>query len=545
MRPSKGARKNFPHSFSGDRGDRTARADTLEAEVLRKNSIMHIAFLNPQGNFDPHDSHLTEHPDFGGQLVYVKYVAMAMAEQGHKVDILTRQIIDSEWPQFADKFDSYPNVENVRIIRLPAGPKHFLRKESLWRHLVKDWVPNVMELYQAEGGFPHAFTAHYGDGGLCGVLLEAATGIPFTFTGHSLGAQKMDKLEVAPENIEGMDRHFRFARRLVAERLSMNRSAVNITSTEGERFEQYSHYAYRGAVNVKEDKRFSIIAPGVDANTFSAKVTCPSEEKTQQIVRDRMKRDLDEDRLELPVILASSRLAPKKNLQGLVDAFACSETLQKQANLVLITSGLENPLQEETPDDETERVLMPIRKVVKENNLWGKISAFSLPDQPALAACYRLLAQRQSVFALTSLFEPFGLAPLEAAAAGLPLVVTEKSGLKEILKTEHQEYAILVDPEDPQDIARGLEELIGDKNRWKDLRSRCQKLVLKDYTWHSTGREYLKVIEELLQEPNARRPEKVLTIPTFFRQPIAAFDFTLEQLKEIYLIPEQADKEQE
>ena len=44
---------------------------------------MHIAFLNPHGNFDPHDSHWTAHPDFGGQLVYVKQVALAMAEAGH------------------------------------------------------------------------------------------------------------------------------------------------------------------------------------------------------------------------------------------------------------------------------------------------------------------------------------------------------------------------------------------------------------------------------------------------------------------------------
>ncbi len=95
---------------------------------------MHIGFLNPQGNFDPGDSHLSEHPDFGGQLTYVKQVALEMAQKGHKVDILTRQIIDPDWPEFAEPFDAYPGVDNVRIIRLPAGPKEFLRKELLWPH---------------------------------------------------------------------------------------------------------------------------------------------------------------------------------------------------------------------------------------------------------------------------------------------------------------------------------------------------------------------------------------------------------------------------
>ena len=74
---------------------------------------MHIAFLNPQGNFDPDDSYWTEHPDFGGQLVYVKQVALAMAELGHRVDILTRRIVDPAWPEFAAPFDAYPGAPGV------------------------------------------------------------------------------------------------------------------------------------------------------------------------------------------------------------------------------------------------------------------------------------------------------------------------------------------------------------------------------------------------------------------------------------------------
>ena len=46
--------------------------------------MMHIGFLNPQGNFDPNDSYWTEHPDFGGQLVYVKEVALALGTSGGK-----------------------------------------------------------------------------------------------------------------------------------------------------------------------------------------------------------------------------------------------------------------------------------------------------------------------------------------------------------------------------------------------------------------------------------------------------------------------------
>ncbi|HET9928319.1 MAG TPA: hypothetical protein VFQ09_05880, partial [Rubrobacter sp.] len=78
---------------------------------------MHVAFINPQGNFDPNDSYWTAHPDFGGQLVYVKELALAMGDLGHKVDIVTRRIVDPEWPEFASDTDGYPDAPNVRILR--------------------------------------------------------------------------------------------------------------------------------------------------------------------------------------------------------------------------------------------------------------------------------------------------------------------------------------------------------------------------------------------------------------------------------------------
>src|SRR5437879_9338964 len=87
---------------------------------------MHVAFINPQGNFDPADSYWTAHPDFGGQLVYVKELALAMGRLGHHADIITRQITDPLWPEFAAPSDAYPGHPNVRILRIPCGPPAFL-----------------------------------------------------------------------------------------------------------------------------------------------------------------------------------------------------------------------------------------------------------------------------------------------------------------------------------------------------------------------------------------------------------------------------------
>ena len=498
---------------------------------------MHIGFLNPQGNFDPANSHITEHPDFGGQLIYVKEVAIAMAQKGHKVDILTRQIIDPDWPEFADLFDAYPGVDNVRIIRLPAGPKEFLPKELLWPHLVTDWVPNILKFYQEQGGLPDAMTSHYADGGLCGVLIEDKTGVPFTFTAHSLGAQKMDKFEVTPENLAEIDEQFHFRYRIVAERLSMNRSAVNITSTQQERFEQYSHHAYRDAVDVDNNKCFAVIPPGVDSSIFGAEARYQNEEATYQLIQERLARDIAESRWDLPAIVASSRLAPKKNLLGLVQAFAISKTLQERANVVLLTGGLDDPLREEANNDLAEQaVLCPIREVVSENNLWGKISAFGLSDQSqeSLAATYRFMRQRRSVFALTALYEPFGLAPLEAAAAGLPVVATQNGGPSESLREGDTEYAVLVDPEDPADIARGLERLLCDEKQWEYFAQAGQQRVVSTYTWECTAKNYLTLIEQIVASPEARRPAELLPIHPYFLNPQPNTDISLEELSRLY-----------
>ncbi|MEQ8956961.1 MAG: glycosyltransferase, partial [Coleofasciculus sp. C2-GNP5-27] len=226
---------------------------------------------------------------------------------------------------------------------------------------------------------------------------------------------------------------------------------------------------------------------------------------------------------------------PKKNLLGLVQAFAYSSTLQERANIVLITAGLDNPLQEKVKDEQTEqKVLAPIREVVNDHSLWGKISAFCVPDQPALAATYRFLAQRRSVFALPSLFEPFGLAPLEAAAAGLPVVVTQNGGITESLQTDNQDYGVLIDPDDPADMARGLERLICNESEWQSFSGRTQQLVLNHYTWESTAQGYLNVIEQILSLPKTNRRVPRLPIHPFWRNPQPENDVSWAELSQLY-----------
>ncbi len=495
---------------------------------------MHVLFLNPQGNFDPNDSYWMEHPDFGGQLVYVKEVALAMEARDHTVDIVTRRFDDPDWPEFSGEIDGYPGHPGVRIVRIPCGPDRFLPKEELWPHLGTDWLQGILDFYERDAHEPEAVTTHYADGGLVGALLEARTGVPFTFTGHSLGAQKMDRLGVDEANLDEMDERFRFGRRLMAERVAMNRAARVITSTQQERFEQYSHPAYRGAIDVNMDGKFAVIPPGVNRRLFHE---APSDldPEIRARIEQALQRDISAERRELPLVLCSSRLDRKKNILGLIRAFVESETLQRTANLAIVARGTENALRERDQyEGESRAILDEIAQLLDEHDLWNAVTSFPLNSQTELAAAYRAVAERRSVFALTALYEPFGLAPLEAMSCGLPAVVTRNGGPSESLVEGDRRFGELVDPEDPPAIAEGLLAVLESDATWTSYRDAGIERVIQRYTWERTAESYLEALHAIRTEPAVPSGDR-LPIPDYWTAPGPETDIAREQLAEIYL----------
>jgi sucrose-phosphate synthase len=505
---------------------------------------MHIAFLNPQGNFDPQDRYWAAHHDFGGQLVYVKEVALALGRMGHRVDILTRRFADDTFSGFEARFDAYPDAPNVRIVRLDCGGEGFLPKEDLWSHLGTEWVANIRAFYAGEGRQPHAATTHYGDGGIAGAVWQAQGGPPFTFTGHSLGAFKLERL-LGPEDGEtlaDLDRRYHFARRVAAERVAMNHAGRVITSTRQERMEQYSHCAYCGAVDTEDDSRFAVVPPGVNLRVFDAERRGADDRAVAARVEQALARDILPQRRSLPAIVCSSRLARGKNHLGLAEAFARSPSLRACANLVMVVRGADGLRDRRGLTRGEAEVLDEVVQVVDEAGLEGQVSIFSLESQGEIAAAYRHLAERRSVFALSAHYEPFGLAPLEAAAAGLPVMVTQNGGPSESLRQGETEYGVLVDPFDASSIAEGLERLVGPGNDWDYFQRAGRQRVLDRYTWERTAEGYLQAIEAFLADPAPR--EGRLPIPDYFSDPSPENDVSLEVLEKAFRIEERCRRDE-
>lgn len=98
-----------------------------------------------------------------------------------------------------------------------------------------------------------------------------------------------------------------------------------------------------------------------------------------------------------------------------------------------------------------------------------------------------------TAFVFPSLYEGFGLPPLEAMACGTPVLTSNRSSLREICG----DAAYLVEPESEEAIAAGLCELLGDGNLRRSLRQRGLERV-SQFSWQRAARETAAVYRRVL-----------------------------------------------
>jgi sucrose-phosphate synthase len=474
---------------------------------------MRIVLLNPQGNFDQTDAFWTEHPDFGGQLVYVKELAISLADLGHQVDIITRRFDESRFNLFNHSIGYYDGIDHVRILRVDCGPNQFLQKEKLWPY-INEWVNHIIDFYHHEGTTIDFITSHYGDGGIAGAMLSKKLNVPYSFTGHSLGAQKMDKLKLDQSNLLSLIEKYQFGKRILAERTAIQYASLVFVSTMQEKDEQYEHHVYKDVSNFQKDSRFVIASPGANLEIFGKDQPNENETWFHQKLESYLNRDIDPGRQSLPYIVSASRLDPKKNHLGLLHAYAQSKELQAVANVAISLRGVENAFESYKGLKKSEQDIMKkMMKIIRDNDLIGQVSFVNITSQAYLASSYRYFANKKSIFTLTALYEPFGLAPIEAMAAGLPVAVTKYGGPSEVLFDGSKHYGVLLDVKNIENMVDGYLTIFSQYDKFKTL---GLKRVYDKYNWHSTAKAYEKAIQSLLDHPKTIYD---IQIPTYFTHP--------------------------
>jgi hypothetical protein len=91
-------------------------------------------------------------------------------------------------------------------------------------------------------------------------------------------------------------------------------------------------------------------------------------------------------------------------------------------------------------------------------------------------------------------------------AAGLPAVVTKNGGPSESLREGDEEYGVLVDPGDPEEVAAGLYSLAGNADRWRRYAEAGYGRVLAKYTWERTAEGYLDAMSGTGRSVAGTRP---------------------------------------
>jgi len=101
----------------------------------------------------------------------------------------------------------------------------------------------------------------------------------------------------------------------------------------------------------------------------------------------------------------------------------------------------------------------------------------------------KALYENAACFVFPSLYEGFGLPPLEALSLGCPVVVSRAASLPEIFTGA----AFFCDPYDPDDIARAIDRAVKSRDSTRDE----LKLFARKFSWAKCARQTLEVIEEI------------------------------------------------
>lgn len=188
-----------------------------------------------------------------------------------------------------------------------------------------------------------------------------------------------------------------------------------------------------------------------------------------------------------PYVLFVGTLEPRKNLLTLVRAFAAlPDSLLRETQLVLCgRSGWKN-----------EDLISEIRRLELESKL-RRTGYVPDADLPAL---YRAAA----VFVYPSLYEGFGLPPLEAMASGVPVIVSTAPALTEVLG----DAAVRVGPFDIEALSQALEGLLTSSSLREEYRQKGLTHV-QGFSWEAVAGRTHALYQKILAEHRPARWQRL------------------------------------
>ncbi|OYN87654.1 glycosyltransferase [Parenemella sanctibonifatiensis] len=373
--------------------------------------------------------------DAGGMNVVELHQALALAERGVEVDLLTRR---SE-PDPPDVEDVAPGV---RLHRLPAGPPTPLTKAE-----TDDTIEPFREQLAAfvDRQRPDVLHSHHWFSGVAALPVGRGAGVPHVQSFHSVAAPAGSGSFAAGEPAES-------PRRIVGERTVADGSDLVVTVSEAEASTVRARY------DVAAD-RLRVVRPGVDTDAF--RPLAPGERPDRP-----------------PYLLFAARLQPLKAPDLALQTLA----LLPQPRPDLVLAGAASA--------DFAAYTAELTALAETLGVRQQVTFAGSQSRAELATLMRGAA----VFLLPSWSETFGLVALESAASGVPAIAWQGAGgVAEAIV----DAGIVLADRDPAAWAGAVAALLADETRRRELGQRARAWA-EQHTWRRVAEDLLEVYAELL-----------------------------------------------
>ena len=415
--------------------------------------IKSICMLSTHGYFDPVPQ--LGRTDTGGQVVYVLQLAKALTTHGMKVDIFTRWFDQSK-----SQIAPVPGCADVRIVRIPAGPWEFIPKEQIYE-VLPELARNMIGFIREQDLSYDLYHGHYVDAGIVTLDVAAEFVKPAFFTAHSLGAWKREQMGGDPA---AMEKKYNFEHRISEEPRIFKAARAQTVTTEVQREKLQELYGFTS-------DNVAVISPGVDMHSF----------RPPKAGQEKVKTDLP-DRY----VFCLSRIDANKGHDLLLQAF---DMVRKKMPDIHLVIGGGSP----QPQGTELEVRTAMERIIAEKDLSGQVHIVGYVPDELIVSHY----QQEELFALPSLFEPFGMTALEAMACGRPVVASKFGGIRNVITSG--ENGLLVDPQNAEEFAGAMIKLLEERDFSDRMAEAGRQTIQEQYSWEAIAQRHIAFYRKFIE----------------------------------------------
>ncbi len=201
---------------------------------------------------------------------------------------------------------------------------------------------------------------------------------------------------------------------------------------------------------------------------------CSASDDFKPLPQGQLQQFAKETNLPKKFFLAVGTILPRKNYLNLIRAFSIFKEKHPEYHLIVVG---DNGWDYE-----------PVYEAIKNNYLSKKVHVLGYLSGKSLVCLYNLA----QALVFPSLYEGFGIPPLEAMKCGCPVIASYTSSIPEVVG----DSALLINPEKPQEIAHAMHKIAVDEELSEKLKS-LGFAQSKKFSWHFSAEALQEIIDNI------------------------------------------------